>query len=97
MLGAMVAGVAVDLLRPWPMKLLIDHVLGGEPLPPGFAALVAALPGGQSANALLAWASVATIVIFLGGSTLATVSLLTRPLTVKSSDGLVSSKVNAVP
>ena len=77
MLGAMVAGVAVDLLRPWPMKLLIDHVLGGEPLPPGFAALVAALPGGQSANALLAWASVATIVIFLGGSTLATVSLVT--------------------
>ena len=77
MLGAMVAGVAVDLLRPWPMKLLIDHVLGGQPLPPGFAALVAALPGGQSANALLAWASVATIVIFLGGSTLATVSLVT--------------------
>src|SRR2546422_775902 len=34
MLGAMVAGVAVDLLRPWPMKLLIDHVLGGQPLPP---------------------------------------------------------------
>src|SRR5437879_1404415 len=77
MLGAMVAGVAVDLLRPWPMKLLIDHVLGGQPLPPGFAALVAALPGGQSANGLLAWASVATIVIFLGGSTLATVSLVT--------------------
>jgi len=50
MLGAMVAGVAVDLLRPWPMKLLIDHVLGGQPLPPGFAALVAALPGGQSAK-----------------------------------------------
>src|SRR2546427_4585366 len=73
MLGAMVAGVAVDLLRPWPMKLLIDHVLGGQPLPPGFAAL----PGGQSANGLLAWASVATIVIFLGGSTLATVSLVT--------------------
>jgi ATP-binding cassette subfamily B protein len=77
MLGAMVAAVAVDLLRPWPMKLLIDHVLGGQPLPPSFAALVAALPGGQSTNGLLAWASVATVVIFLGGSALATVSLVT--------------------
>jgi ATP-binding cassette, subfamily B, bacterial len=76
-LGAMVAGVAVDLLRPWPMKLLIDHVLGGQPLSPGFAALLAALPGGQSTGGLLAWASVATVVIFLGGSTLATLSLVT--------------------
>jgi ATP-binding cassette subfamily B protein/subfamily B ATP-binding cassette protein MsbA len=77
MLGAMVAAVAFDLLRPWPMKLLIDHVLGGQPLSPGFAALVAALPGAQSTNGLLAWASVATVVIFLGGSALATVSLVT--------------------
>jgi ATP-binding cassette, subfamily B, bacterial len=77
MLVAMVAGIAIDLLRPWPMKLLIDHVLGGQPLSPGFGALIAALPGGQSTTGLLAWASVATVVIFLGGSTLATVSLVT--------------------
>jgi ABC-type multidrug transport system fused ATPase/permease subunit len=77
MLGAMVAGVAVDLLRPWPMKLLIDHVLGGQPMSPGFAALIGALPGGQSTSGLLAWASLATVVIFLGGSTLATISLVT--------------------
>ena len=77
MLGAMVAGVAVDLLRPWPMKVLIDHVLGGQPMSPGFAALIGALPGGQSTSGLLAWASLATVVIFLGGSTLATISLVT--------------------
>ena len=25
-----------ELLKPWPLKLIIDYVLGGEPLPVGF-------------------------------------------------------------
>src|SRR5262245_17256378 len=26
-------GVGVEVLRPWPVKLLVDHVLGPQPLP----------------------------------------------------------------
>ena len=48
------ASVAVDLLRPWPLKLIIDHVLAGRPLPPGVADL-ALLPGAASPAGLLAW------------------------------------------
>src|SRR5213593_1549398 len=47
-----------ELLKPWPLKLIIDHVLGGEPLPVGF---------GQdwSPQTLLLAACVGLILIYL--------------------------------
>ncbi len=61
----MVIGVALDVLKPWPLKLVIDSVLANEPLTPSTSWLYA-LPGGESPKALLAWLTAGTIVLFLG-------------------------------
>jgi ATP-binding cassette subfamily B protein/subfamily B ATP-binding cassette protein MsbA len=57
-------GIGVDLLKPWPMKLVVDSVIGNRPLPGG-AGFLTLLPGGGTAMALLAWLTVATILLFL--------------------------------
>ncbi|HEX9819803.1 MAG TPA: ABC transporter ATP-binding protein [Methylomirabilota bacterium] len=72
-LAAMTASIALDVLRPWPMKLLVDQVLGGEPLSPALAAALRALPGGEAPAGLLVWVALATVAIFLLG-TLATMA-----------------------
>ena len=66
-LATMVAKIALDLLKPWPMKVLVDHALGNQPLPPALAALVASWPGGGSPEALISWSVAATVVLFLAG------------------------------
>ena len=58
------AGIAVKLLGPWPLKLIVDHVLPGKPLPDGLAWIVS-LPGAGDARGQLAWLALATIVFFL--------------------------------
>jgi ATP-binding cassette subfamily B protein len=64
----MLAGVGLDVLKPWPMKLLVDHALTGQPLPRA-AAWILWLPGQGSPGALLAWLTIATILLFLAGWT----------------------------
>jgi ATP-binding cassette subfamily B protein/subfamily B ATP-binding cassette protein MsbA len=59
------ASVAVEVLAPWPFKLLIDNVLAGEPLPDPVAWLQS-LPGANSAAGLIAWLALGTVVLFLG-------------------------------
>ena len=56
---------ALELLKPWPLKLIIDSVLGGQPLPGG-------LDAGLAPGALLLAACVALVVIYaaLGAFTL---------------------------
>ena len=44
-----VLGVLVDVLKPWPLKLIVDSVLGRQPLPP-IAGWLYGLPGGESAE-----------------------------------------------
>ena len=61
----MLVGIALDVLHPWPLKLLVDNVLGGQPLPPELVRLLAGLPGPQGREGLLVWVVVGTIVIFL--------------------------------
>jgi ATP-binding cassette subfamily B protein/subfamily B ATP-binding cassette protein MsbA len=48
---------ALELLKPWPIKLIIDSVLGGQPLPGG-------LGGGLSPGTLLLVACSALVVIY---------------------------------
>ncbi|MBI1749316.1 MAG: ABC transporter ATP-binding protein [Acidobacteria bacterium] len=43
-LGAL-GEAAADLLQPWPLKILFDHIFGNAPLSPGFSAVVRALFG----------------------------------------------------
>jgi ATP-binding cassette subfamily B protein/subfamily B ATP-binding cassette protein MsbA len=64
-LAAMTASVFLDVLRPWPMKLLVDEVLGGQPAAGGAQAI---LPGADRPEGLLVWVAVATLVIFLAGT-----------------------------
>ena len=63
-LALLVAGVGLGLFNPWPLKLIVDNVLAGQPLPPGLVWL-AALPGAGSPRGLLAWLAAATVLLFL--------------------------------
>jgi ABC-type multidrug transport system fused ATPase/permease subunit len=63
-------GIAVKLLGPWPLKLIIDHVLPGTPFPGGLAWIVG-LPGAGSAQGQLAWLAAATVLFFLAKRILA--------------------------
>jgi ATP-binding cassette subfamily B protein/subfamily B ATP-binding cassette protein MsbA len=65
-MGCMALAVGLEVLRPWPLKLLVDHAFEGQPLPAGMAWL-ALLPGAGSRTGLLAWLTAGTVVLFLGG------------------------------
>jgi ATP-binding cassette subfamily B protein/subfamily B ATP-binding cassette protein MsbA len=52
------------LLQPWPVKLLVDNVIGGAAVTGGIGAVLSALPGGTDKDALLGWVVAGTIVIF---------------------------------
>jgi ATP-binding cassette subfamily B protein len=58
---SMVLTIGVDVLKPFPLKILIDDVLGHHHLPP----LLAWLPGADDRSVLLIWAVGGEILIFL--------------------------------
>ncbi len=66
LVSLVLAGVLLDLLKPWPMKLIIDSAISGQPLPAG-AAWISALPGPASKVGLLIWLTVGTILLFVAG------------------------------
>jgi ATP-binding cassette subfamily B protein len=55
---------AFGLLQPWPMKVLVDHVLGSRPMAGPLAWATALLPGAGTSRGLLAWVVAAGLVIF---------------------------------
>ena len=59
-----IVGDALNVLKPWPLKLIIDYVLKGSPLP-DVASPINSLPGGDSSLGLLGWLSAGTVLIFL--------------------------------
>jgi ATP-binding cassette subfamily B protein/subfamily B ATP-binding cassette protein MsbA len=59
-----IVGDALNVLKPWPLKLIIDYVLGGSPLP-DVVSPINRLPGGDSSLGLLGWLSAGTVLIFL--------------------------------
>src|SRR4051794_36226923 len=65
--SVMALDVVVGLIKPWPLKVLVDNVLSQEPLPASLQPAFAALPGPATTNALLTWVAVATFMIFLLG------------------------------
>jgi len=52
------------ILVPWPMKVLIDSILGSHPMHPMFAATIKMLPGASSGPGITAWLAIAGLVIF---------------------------------
>ena len=61
LLGAL-GETAADLLQPWPLKILFDNILRGEPLPPAIDGWLAPIFG-QGASGLLAFAVSAVLAI----------------------------------
>jgi ATP-binding cassette subfamily B protein len=66
-LGAMLLKVAVDVIRPWPTKILIDSALRGAPLSGTPAAITSSLPGVHQPADLIVWCVLATVVLFFAG------------------------------
>jgi len=62
--GLSLVGSAFSILQPWPMQVLVDHVLGHHPLSPALARAVRWLPGGPSPQALLAAVVLAGLALF---------------------------------
>ena len=68
MLGMMGLSIGLQVLRPWPTKLLFDQVLDHKPLSAGAQHLLSWFPASGSPQGLLLWVCVATVLIFLFGS-----------------------------
>jgi ATP-binding cassette, subfamily B, bacterial len=60
----MVLGIGLGLLTPWPLKLIVDNVLGNKPLPEGLS-WIKSLPGSSSPKIMLAWLAGGTVGLFL--------------------------------
>jgi ATP-binding cassette subfamily B protein/subfamily B ATP-binding cassette protein MsbA len=59
---------AFGLLQPWPMKILVDHVLSGQPMAEPLATGMQVIPGSQTPLGLLTWIVAAGLMIFLVNS-----------------------------
>jgi ATP-binding cassette, subfamily B, bacterial len=55
---------ALSLLQPWPLKVLVDHVLGDVPLRGVLGAVLERLPFAATPTGLLTWVALAGILIF---------------------------------
>jgi ATP-binding cassette, subfamily B, bacterial len=62
------AGVGLEVLRPWPTKILVDQVLGQQPLPESLAWVLLWLPGSGGVRGLLFWICACTVLIFFAGT-----------------------------
>jgi ATP-binding cassette, subfamily B, bacterial len=76
--ATMLAGVAVTLLMPWPLKILIDNVLGAEPLPPALAEALGMIGLVPTASVLLAGAVIATVALYFAGWVINLVDAIAR-------------------
>lgn len=64
-LATMTAKIGVDLLKPWPLKVLVDYGLSGQALTPALAAAAAVLPGAETREGLITWSVASTVVLFV--------------------------------
>jgi ATP-binding cassette subfamily B protein/subfamily B ATP-binding cassette protein MsbA len=63
----MILKIGFDLLKPWPLKVLVDQGLKSEPPADALASLLAWLPGGAGRENLVSWCVAGTVVLFLLG------------------------------
>jgi len=64
---AVIAESATDLLEPWPLKVVFDHVLGSKPTPTWMTS-IAKSTFGTDKFALLSFAALAVVVIAIAGA-----------------------------
>jgi ATP-binding cassette, subfamily B, bacterial len=61
----LVLSIGVDVLQPWPTKILVDEVLGQQPTPAWLNRWLVLLPGPEGASGLLFWVCVSTVLIYI--------------------------------
>ncbi len=66
--------VAIELLRPWPISVLVDQVIGGHPAPSTLEAIRRLLPGAGDTWGFLAWTCAASVLVFTASTLASTVS-----------------------
>ena len=64
-LGVMPLRIGLDLLKPWPLVFLIDHVLKRDPASPLLQRMIDLLPGAPTQANLISWSVAATLLLFL--------------------------------
>ncbi|MDX6711721.1 MAG: ATP-binding cassette, subfamily bacterial, partial [Blastocatellia bacterium] len=64
---AVIAESATDLLEPWPLKVVFDHVLGSKPTPPWMTSIATSTFGTEK-FALLSFAALSVLVIAIAGA-----------------------------
>ncbi len=62
--------IVIELARPWPVKVVVDYVLGDRPSPPLLSAASAHLAGAATKNGMLIWSVVAAVTIVATGAIL---------------------------
>jgi ATP-binding cassette subfamily B protein/subfamily B ATP-binding cassette protein MsbA len=60
-----IVSVSFEALLPWPLKLVVDNVLPGQPLPDALS-WAAALPGASTQLGALGWLALSVLVLFVG-------------------------------
>ena len=63
--GVTLLNIPFALLQPWPMKLLVDNVLGSAPMPASLARALSFLPGAGSPAGLLGWVAASGLLVFV--------------------------------
>src|SRR4051812_11239932 len=66
-LAAMLLKTGLDVLQPWPMKVLVDNVLGGRPIPSRLSSFLVHFPGAGTREGLLAWCVASGVFLFVLG------------------------------
>src|SRR5688572_27803516 len=62
---AMLTKVGLDVLKPWPMVFLVDHILQSRVMPEWLQRFVQSLPGPATTAYLIGWSVAGTVVLFL--------------------------------
>ena len=70
--AALALSALISLAAPWPIKVLVDNVLGDKPVPD----ILEALPGAATPRGLLPWVALGSLLIFLAGVAALTLSEL---------------------
>ncbi|MCG3160895.1 MAG: putative multidrug export ATP-binding/permease protein [Acidobacteria bacterium] len=61
----MALAIGVDVLQPWPMKILVDDILGKQRAPEWLNRMIVALPGPAGDGGLLLWVCIGTVLIYV--------------------------------
>jgi ATP-binding cassette subfamily B protein/subfamily B ATP-binding cassette protein MsbA len=74
--GGTLLTTVLSLAQPWPIKILVDHVLRDERMGTALAAVMGALPGTATATGLLGWVVLGGLAIVAAGAALEAVLAL---------------------